>query len=80
VPPALDSTPWQFEKAAPPGTHGYATKLDCHCLRCSLPSLPSTPSPGPGAVGGGQALVAICDGHGLDDAVSVLDTYLNTRD
>jgi len=35
---------------------------------------------GPGAVAGGQALVAMCDAHGLDDAVGVLDTWLNARD
>jgi hypothetical protein len=31
----------------------------------------------PGARGGGQALIAICDGHGLDDVVSVLDAWLD---
>jgi hypothetical protein len=35
---------------------------------------------GPGAVAGGQALVAICESHGLDDAVRVLDALLNARD
>jgi hypothetical protein len=35
---------------------------------------------GPGAVAGGQALVGICDAHGLDDAVSVLDAWLTARD
>jgi hypothetical protein len=35
------------------------------------------PAAGPGATGGGQALIAICDSHGLDDAVGVLDTWLN---
>jgi hypothetical protein len=28
---------------------------------------------GPGAIGGGQALVSVCGAHGLDDAVGVLD-------
>jgi hypothetical protein len=35
---------------------------------------------GRGAVGGGQALVALCDSHGVADAVGVLDTWLNARD
>jgi hypothetical protein len=35
---------------------------------------------GPGAVPGGQTLVAICDAHGLDDAVIVLDAWLSVRD
>ena len=34
---------------------------------------------GPGAVAGGQALVAICESHGLEDAVGVLDTWLDAR-
>jgi hypothetical protein len=36
--------------------------------------------PGAGALAGGQALVAICDAHGLDDAVGVLDGWLSARD
>jgi hypothetical protein len=35
---------------------------------------------GPGARGGGQALVAVCTAHGLDDAVGVLDAWLEARD
>lgn len=35
---------------------------------------------GPGAVGGGQALVGTCDAHGLDDAVGVLDAWLDAHD
>ena len=34
---------------------------------------------GPGAVAGGQALVALCEWHGLEDAVGVLDAWLNAR-
>lgn len=34
---------------------------------------------GPGPVAGGQALVAICDVHGLDDAVGILDAWLDAR-
>ena len=35
---------------------------------------------GPGAVGGAQALVAVCGTHGLDDAVAVLDAWLDAHD
>jgi hypothetical protein len=35
---------------------------------------------GPGAIGGGQALVAVCSAHGLDDAVGILDAWLDARD
>jgi hypothetical protein len=35
---------------------------------------------GPGAVGGCQALVAICDGYRLDDVVGMLDTWLDAHD
>jgi hypothetical protein len=34
---------------------------------------------GPGAVGGDQALVAICSSHGLDDTVRVLDAWLDAH-
>jgi hypothetical protein len=33
----------------------------------------------PGALAGGQALAAICDAHGLDDVVGVLDPWLDAR-
>jgi hypothetical protein len=45
-----------------------------------LPSLLSMLYPGPGAAAGGQALVGICEAHGLDDAVSVLAGWLSVRD
>jgi hypothetical protein len=32
------------------------------------------------AVAGGQALIGICDPHGLDDALGVLDAWLSARD
>jgi hypothetical protein len=35
---------------------------------------------GPGAAGGGQALVAICSTHGLDGAVEVMDTWLTAHE
>jgi len=35
---------------------------------------------GPGASAGGQALVAVCDLHGLDDVAGVLDAWLDAHD
>jgi hypothetical protein len=69
-----------FEKAAP----RWHARL-CNEARLTLPEAQLALSAlhalrGCGAVGGGQALVAICDSHGLDDAVGVLDTWLNARD
>jgi hypothetical protein len=34
---------------------------------------------GPGAIAGGQSLAALCGAHGLDDAVGVLDSWLDAR-
>jgi hypothetical protein len=35
---------------------------------------------GPGAAGGGQALVAVCSAHAHDDAVGLLDGWLDSHD
>jgi hypothetical protein len=77
---ALDQQPWRFETAAP----RWHARL-CAEARLTLPEAQLALAAlqalcGPGAVAGGQALVAICDLHGLDDAVGVLDTWLNTRE
>jgi hypothetical protein len=77
---ALDQQPWRFETAAP----RWHARL-CDEARLTLAEAQLTVSAldalaGPGAVAGGQALVAICDAHGLDDAVEVLDVWLNARD
>jgi hypothetical protein len=74
---ALDQQPWRFEKAAP----RWHARL-CAEARLTLPEAQLALAAlhalsGSGAVGGGQALIAICDGHGLDDAVSVLDAWLD---
>jgi hypothetical protein len=74
---ALDQQPWRFEKAAP----RWHARL-CAEARLTLPEAQLALAAlqalaGPGAVGRGQALIAICDGHGLDDAVSVLDAWLD---
>jgi hypothetical protein len=77
---ALDQQPWRFEAAAP----RWHARL-CDEARLTLPEAQLALAAlqalaGQGAVGGGQALIAICDVHGLDDAVGVLDTWLNARE
>jgi hypothetical protein len=64
---ALDQQPWRFEKAAP-RWHGRL----CAEARLTLPESQLALAAlqalaGPGAGGGGQALVAVCGGHGLRD-------------
>jgi hypothetical protein len=77
---ALDEQPWRFEAAAP----RWHARL-CAEARLTLPEAQLALAAlqalsGPGAVGGGQALVAVCSAHGLDDAVGVLDAWLDARD
>jgi hypothetical protein len=76
---ALDQQPWRFETAAPRWharlcTEARLTLPEAQLALAALQTLGS-----PGAVGGGQALVAICDRHGLEDGVAVLDTWLNAE-
>jgi hypothetical protein len=77
---ALDQQPWRFEKAAP----RWHARL-CAEARLTLPESQLALAAlhalaGPGATGGGQALVAVCSAHHLDDAVGVLDAWLDGRD
>ena len=77
---ALDQQPWRFETAAP----RWHARL-CHEARLTLPdaqlALAALQALScPGAVGGGQALVAVCDVHGLDDVVGVLNAWLDARE
>jgi hypothetical protein len=77
---ALDLQPWRFETAAP----RWHARL-CDEARLSLPEAQLALAAlqalaGPGAGGGAQALVSVCDAHGLDDAVRVLDAWLEARD
>jgi hypothetical protein len=77
---ALDQQPWRFERAAPRWharlcEEARLTLAEAQLAVCALDALA-----GPGAVAGGQALGAICDAHGLDDVVEVLDTWLTTRE
>jgi hypothetical protein len=77
---ALDQQPWRFEAAAPRWharlcAEARLTLPEAHLALAALDALT-----GPGAVGGGQALVAVCGAHGLDDAVGVLDAWLDARE
>lgn len=77
---ALDQQPWGFETAAP---RGHARL--CHEARLTLPEAQFALAAlqtlaGHCAVGGGQALVAVCSARGLDDAVRVLDAWLDAHD
>jgi hypothetical protein len=74
---AVDQQPWRFDGAAA-RWHG----LLCAEVRLTLAeaqlALAALQAPaGPGALGGGQALVAVCSAHGLDDVVGVLDVWLD---
>jgi hypothetical protein len=73
---ALDQQPGRFERAAP----RWHARL-CDEARLTLPEAQLALAAlqalaGRGAVGGGQALVAICDVHDLDDVVGGLDAWL----
>ena len=78
---ALDRRPWRFDTAAPRWharlcEEARLTLADAQLAVSALDALA-----GPGAVAGGQALVAICDmQHGLDDVVGVLSDWLDARD
>jgi hypothetical protein len=76
---ALNQQPWRFERAAPRWharlcDEAQLTLPEAQLCLAALHALAGT-----GAVGGGQVLVAVCSAHGLDDAVGVLDTWLNAR-
>jgi hypothetical protein len=77
---ALDQQPWRFEAAAP----RWHARL-CAEARLTLPEAQLALAAldalvGQGAVGGGQALIAICGGHCLGDVVGVLDGWLDSHD
>jgi hypothetical protein len=77
---ALDQQPWRFERAAP----RWHARL-CAEARLTLPEAQLALAAlqalaDQGAVGGGPALVAVCDAQGLEDVVGVLDTWLSARE
>lgn len=72
--------PWRFEAAAP----------RWHARLCSEAALTLSDAPlalaalhalaGPSAPIGGRTLIGICRAHSLDDAVDVVDTWLDARE
>jgi hypothetical protein len=77
---ALDQQAWRFETAAP-RSHARL----CHEARLTLPEAQLALAAlqtlsGPGAAGGGQALAAVCSAHRLDDALGVLEAWIDAHD
>jgi hypothetical protein len=77
---ALDQQPWRFEKAAPRWHARLCDEAQLTLPEAQLSLAALHALAGPGAGGGGQALVAVCGTHGLDDAVGVLDAWLDAHD
>ena len=77
---ALDQQPWRFDTAAPRWHARLCAEARLTLTEAQLAVSALDALAGPGARAGGQALVALCDSHGLDDASGVLDAWLNARD
>jgi hypothetical protein len=77
---ALDQQPWRFETAAPRWHARLCAEVRLTLSEAQLALAALEALGGQGAVGGGQALVAICEVHGLDDVVGVLDAWLEAHD
>jgi hypothetical protein len=77
---ALEQQPWRFETAAPRWHARLCDEARLTLAEAQLAVSALDALAGPGAVAGRQALVAICDAHGLDEAVAVLDAWLNARE
>jgi hypothetical protein len=77
---ALDQQPWRFETAAPRWHARLCDEARLTLAEAQLALAALQALGGPGAVGGGQALAAVCGSHGLDDVVGVLDGWLDAHD
>ena len=77
---ALDQQPWRFETAAPRWHARLCDEARLTLAEAQLAVSALDVLPGTGAVAGGQALIAICDVHGLEDVVRVLNTWLRARE
>jgi hypothetical protein len=77
---ALEQQPWWFEKAAPRWHARLCAEARLTLAEAQLALAALHALAGPGAVGGVQALVAVCDSHGLDGAAGVLESWLNARE
>jgi hypothetical protein len=72
---ALDEQPSRFETAAPRWHARLCDEARPTLAESQLAVAALDALAGHGAVAGGQALVARCEAHGLDDAVGVLDAW-----
>ena len=77
---ALDEQRWRFETAAPRWHARLCAEARLTLTEAQLAIAALDALAGPSAAAGGQALVGICDTHGIDDAVNVLDAWLSARD
>jgi hypothetical protein len=77
---ALDQQPWRFETAAPRWHARLRAEAGLTLAEAQLAVAALDALAGPRAVAGGHALVALCEAHGLGDAVGVLDGRLSARD
>jgi hypothetical protein len=77
--PALDQQPWRFDTAAPRWHARLCAEARSTLAETQLAVSPLDVMAGPGAVGGSQALVSLCDVHGLEDAIGVLNAWLRAR-
>jgi hypothetical protein len=77
---ALDQQPWRFDTAAPRWHARLCDEAQLTLAESQLAVSALDALAGPGAVAGGQALVGICEAHGLDDAVGVFDGWLSARE
>jgi hypothetical protein len=76
---ARDQQPWRFEAAAPRWHARLCSEAPLTLSDAQLGLAALHALRGPGAEAGGRALVAICRTHGLNDAVGVLEAWLNIR-
>jgi uncharacterized protein YceH (UPF0502 family) len=77
---ARDQQPWRFERAAPRWharlcSETRLTLAEAHLALAALHMLR-----GPSAATGGNALAAICRAHRLDDAIGVVDAWLDAQE
>jgi hypothetical protein len=77
---ALDEQRWRFDTAAPRWHARLCAEARLTLTEAQLAVAALDALAGPSPVAGGQALVALCEAHGLEDAVAVLDTWLDARD
>ena len=74
---ALDEQRWRFDVAAPRWHGRLCAEARLTLAEAQLAVAALDAMAGPSAAAGGQALAAICQAHGLDDAVEVLDVWLD---